>query len=238
MLPKVGLRCLVLFLAGLAFSSRGQPLLIYNTPAGWSSAVTAPVLVNFENIVPANAVSPWYPTPPGVTVGGIRFDIPAPDNTHMALMILGNGYYERPNAQLSSQGFTWASTLTVTLPAAVRGAAFSIWGFGAAQAPHQYNFTLDTSGSASTTQNGYQQPSSFLGLVSETPFTTVTIRSANSIINLDYVNYAVNVPEPRTPGLFAAGIIGLLSCRWTLSRQRKNGVEQKFCRCDRSALLC
>ena len=214
-IPQFVLRCFVVVVAGFAFTSRSQTLFTCSTPAGWNSAVTSPVLVNFENIVPANEVSPWYATPPGIMVGGIQFDIPAPDNTHMALMVLGTGYYDRPNAQLSSQGSTWASTLTVTFPTAVHGAAFSIWGFGAVQAPYEYNFTLTAGGSASTTQNGELQPSSFLGLVSTTPFTTVTIRSAVSIINLDYVNYAVTVPEPGTFMLVTVGTAALVFCRRT-----------------------
>jgi len=197
--PVKSIRCLFLLFGGLLATSASAALVTYDTRSAWNNAVMAPVLVDFENIEPPNEASVWYPTPPGVTVGGVRFDIPDPANSHTALMILGTGYYERPNAQLSSQGYNWASVLTVNFPTPVLAAAFSIWGFGAVSAPYEYDFAVDTGGLASTLQNGYGQSSSFLGIVSTVPFTTVTISSAANtpaIINLDNVSYATAVPEP------------------------------------------
>lgn len=208
------------FLLGLTSVAASAGVVTYGTSTSWNAAVTAPVPVNFEGIVPP-ADPPgalFYGIHPGVTVGSVQFDIPGPYDAASNLAILGDGYYGRPNAQLSSQGYSWASGLTITFPTPVRAAAFSIWGFGPG-GPVQFDFSLDTGGTATTTQGGYLDPNSaFLGLVSSTPFTTVTIvsdASASGGIQLDYVNYAT-VPEPHSWAMLSTlGLLGAVGgSRW------------------------
>ena len=187
------IKTLLFLVLGLAAMRSSGTVFTYSTPASWNLAVSSPVSVSFEGIVPAGSFI-HYPTPPGVNVAGVQFDIPEPPNsTPGFLWILGDGYYA-PNAVLSSQWSTVSSALTVTFPTPVTAAAFSIWGFGQnnSTGATTYDFSLDSGGTVSTTQGGFWSPATFIGLVSTTPFSTVTIVSDPSMpdmINLNSVQF-------------------------------------------------
>jgi hypothetical protein len=175
----------------------------YSDLASWDAAVSPSSItsINFEGIVAPGGFTA-YSSPPGVTVGGVNFQYTDPNPG--VLFVLGDGFYGSSAATLSPQDFSanasrnYEDGITVTLPSPVTALSTTIGSFYPGSSP----FIFVINGSSYTATSGSTAAPTFVGITSDTPFTSFTVTDPNdyamTFANFNFAPSLAPVPEPTT----------------------------------------
>ena len=202
-LSFLSLALVIALSAGVPTSGRAQTYTLITNQAAFNLAANYPTAFTFQGYTPGTGETGYAAGP--LSVDGVTFT----DPTHQNLAVFSPSY-------LSEADFTTdylvggGSTITITLPPGTTA-------FGAHFASYVNSGTHDllalTINGAATTPATVQiagyasSTSTFAGVVSSTPFTTVVITDeSNNAIAIDNVQVA---PEPSTWALLGVGIAGL-----------------------------
>jgi hypothetical protein len=219
---------LVLLFGGVRTAEAG--LVTYTSQSAFNSATNNDTTVNFEGLVPANLPPDdnfvQYDTPPGVTVGGVNFDINTA-NSDGNLYVVGDGYYF-PNAVLTSQQSTTAeNSLIITLPQAATAIGFDLGTF------YGMTITVTFSSGDTATITPTTSPPTFLNTINFIGFTSTeaitsleldqstesTPTTPEDQINLqDFEFGTAAVPEPSSLTLLGTAGISLAAFCWRRKR--------------------
>ncbi len=204
----------IIVLVGLAVSIAGSAsaaTVFYTNQAAWNAAVSGPSVVeNYESYGWSNPGGDQLVNNGSITLGGITYSFPdqlfgvGPNLNYSASYLLGNSYLEwqtSPNQMLIS----WTNPVTA--------GAFNFGGFYG-NAGINLSVTLGNGDAATgtTQQNAF----SFFGIITDTPFNTMTLNADQNYIVFDNLTYATGapaVPEPSTLALIGVGIAGLVISR-------------------------
>ena len=190
--------CLVNLAASVA---RAAPVVYTDLPT-FEAANPGSTDVPFTGIVPTSTSFVDFPTPPGITVSGVNFDIanPLPGDS---LNVTGKDYYG-PNTYpadflVPSSSSRPTTDEVISLPAAATAVGLELGTqFGS-------GFTIDFSngdqyvGAGSPALGAVE----FLGFRTSSPVTSLTIATSGDVVFLSDFRYAA-VPEPA--GVTLAGI--------------------------------
>jgi len=204
----------VLVLAGAACVSQAQ-LTLYTDRASWQSAITGEVDLNFEGLAPDNGTT-FFPSPPGVTVGGVNFQIDPTVGPDGNLFAIGRGFYYNGVSCLSSQGATSGSNgFLVSFPGAVTAIGFDVGTFAGA------GISLITDGGQEVSipstpiyNPDPTQGTTFFGVTSAVPILAVRIDDPGNgdLVNLTDFSYGA-VPEPASFAVLGLGVLAFVRRR-------------------------
>jgi hypothetical protein len=186
----------------LTAPSRGA-FIVYTSEADFNAATFARTTVDFTGIAPVDDFV-TVPVPPGQTVNSINFTInTAQSNGSLFVVDAGfsNNFF---GATLLDSQFstTTNDNILITLPTAVTAAAFY---FGSSIGL-DVNFLASNGDSitATTTDDVIQ----FLGVTSNTPFTTIELSEGlGGGLALQSFTSATAVPEPSSLSMLAIGVL-------------------------------
>ena len=166
---------------------------------------TGTTTIDFEGLAPDNSYT-FYPLPAGITLSGVNFSVD-PSFTHNALGVIGKGFYYPGNSVLSSQSTTAANgDLLITFSAPVTAIGFDYYNDNS----NTDIFTL-SDGEVFSRPTGNGNPSSFVGLISNTPITTLDIQAKVSLaINIDNFTFGKSAPVPEAATAVSLGFLLLL----------------------------
>lgn len=206
---------LALLLWGVRTAEAG--LITYTSQSAFNSATSNDTTVNFEGIVPANSDPDnnyvQYDTPPGVTVGGVNFDInTATSNGN--LYIVGDGYYYANAVLTSQQSTTSENNLVITLPQAYTAVGFDLGTF--------YGMTITvtfSSGDTTTISPPIFDGIDFFGFTSTAPIISLELdEPVDDTMSLQDFEFGTAVPEPSSLTLLTMAGIGLAGFCWRQKR--------------------
>jgi hypothetical protein len=204
------------FLAYLLLSSPAAhaDLILYTDPASFQGASINLQSVRFNGIVASSTSFTDFPTPPGFTRSGVNFNIAnaLPGDT---LNVTGRDFYsptKYPNDFLV-QGFDPARSgtdLVIKFPAGFTAIGMNLGTFDG----FSLLFTLSTGDTFTFTPLAFGHLS-FLGLISSTPITSLTIFAPGpEAVVLDSVRFGTAiVPEPATVSVMGLGGVVLFALR-------------------------
>jgi PEP-CTERM motif len=190
-------------------------LTFYTSMGGYEAATFGNTAVNFEGIASDDSFTS-EPTPPGLTLSGVKFTIDHTNNTG-DLYVLGPNYYYANLSALSSQlSSTGPNNMLITLPRPYTAFALEFGTFKGSQ----LDFTLST-GSTFNASTPPFPDLSFVGVTSTTPITSIQIvePTQSDVVNVVSFSFGSAVPEPST--LTLAGIAAVCGLSyWPLIRRR------------------
>lgn len=207
-------------LAVWAFLIWAQPsaradLVIYTDRAAFNAAVTGLRTVTFQ--APSPTTFTYNPTPPGLTLSGVNFNItnPLPND---GVNVTGRDYpgvaYPTDFLVPAFSPNRTSTQLAITLPPG--GATAIGFDYGSfANNPSPFTFALSTGESFTMTPVPFDNLS-FLGFTSTSPVTSLTIidsRSASEEVpvlgDFSFGTAAAAVPEPASLALLGLGVAAL-----------------------------
>jgi hypothetical protein len=199
------LAALVLFTAAPVHAE----LIFYPTPTAFDAAATATTTITFST--PSHIGFTFNPTPPGLTIGGVNFNIGnalAGDG----LNVTGKGFYGPGTyaedfliPSVSPQGRV-GTDLAITLPPGTTALALRYGSFQGTT----FTFKLST-GDAFTAAPVRFRELGLLGLTSSAPFTSLVIHANGSdpIVIGDLTFGPAVAPEPAGLTLLGIGLAGI-----------------------------
>jgi hypothetical protein len=193
-------------------------LVFYTNRAAFDAAVTGLQTVTFQ--APSPTTFTFNPTPPGLTLSGVNFNItnPLPGD---GLNVTGKNFpgvaYPTDFLVPSFSPNRTSTQLAITLPPGGATAIGLDYGSFALN-PSAFTFTLSTGESFTMTPVPFDNLG-FLGFTSTSPVTSLTIldsRPASQEVPVlgDFSFGTAVLPEPSTLALFTIGVAGLVvRCR-------------------------
>ena len=182
---------------------------------------TGTTTIDFEGLAPDNSYT-FYPLPAGITLSGVNFSVD-PSFMHNALGVIGKGFYYQGNSVLSSQSTTAANgDLLITFSAPVTAIGLDYYNDNS----NTDIFTL-SDGEVFSRPTGNGHPSSFVGLISNTPITTLDIQAKVSYaINIDNFTFGKSAPVPETSSVISLGLLLALGLgALTVNARRRKAVH-------------
>ncbi len=193
---------------------------LYTTQASFNAATTGETTVTLGSLITENTAS--QVSPPAITVGGVDFGIDTSTSNGNLYEIganYGSGHYG-VDATLSSQGSTTGTNnLMITLPMEETAVSILFNGFenlNSVFTSEPITITLSDGQSWTITDPVANGSYSFLGVISETPITSLELTDAdvvgNTTLNVAQVQYANSAvaatPEPSSLFLLETGLLG------------------------------
>jgi hypothetical protein len=186
----------------------------YSNLASWESAIHLAALtsINFQGL-PSGGL-------PQRTVGGVDFQYDATTPGDLYALV-NNFYYPGEPAELSAEDSGLGDTdgMMVTFSQPVTAISMDMEAFLGS------DFTFTVNGHTYVQAIAKIGTLSFVGLVSDTPFTSFTVSSPYEFgMNFADLNYATPVPEPGSTGWMIG--LGLFACRAFRRLHRRNSFLQ------------
>jgi hypothetical protein len=194
-------------------------LIFYSTQTAFDAAATATGTITFPTPTPTSFG--FNPTPPGLTIGDINFNI-ANALSGDGLNVTGKDFYGPTTyaenfliPSVSSQGRV-GTDLAITLPSATTALALRYGSFNGTT----FSFTLST-GDTFTEAPVKFGDLGLLGFTSPVSFTSLLIHAdgGDPIVIGDLTLGQAVAPEPGGPALLAIGLASIGGYAWRRRRQ-------------------
>lgn len=220
---------LALFLgAVLAVANASATSITYSDAASWTAASTGLTTIDFGTLSPPPGSFIDYPSPPGLTIGGVTFT-----GTSADLGVVSDTFccstYARGFDTLDSGP---ASGIVASLPSDITAVGFYLYTvtLGDVTGSLPGTVTIEVNGLTDVVTTPTAPNLAFFGVTSTSPITTLTITptqmgegTAVDVINFAYGQTAptTGVPEPGSLSLLLLGALSLgLLIRITRIRQQ------------------
>jgi hypothetical protein len=221
-------RAILLLVAPALFLSGGPlggartakaDLVTYTSQASFNNVTSNDTTVDFEGIAPPSQFT-HVTTPPGITVGGVNFDInTATSNGN--LYVVGDGYYYSFAVLSSQESGDAVNNLVITLPQPYTAVAFDVGTFSGTAITVTFS-----SGATANVSPPTFDGIGFFGFTSTVPIVSLELDQASGdLINLKDFQFGTAVPEPASLGLLAMGVGGAVGLTWLRTRGASRGAK-------------